>query len=92
MQLVLENKQRERDKVNDELNILKRESSALYQLNQAMTASIELSVMFDRILQVLPHRPPFLFVERLVDVVVGERANGLKTVSANEEFLRGHFH
>jgi len=53
MQLVLEKKQRERDKVNDELNILQRESSALYQLNQAMTASIELSVMFDRILQVL---------------------------------------
>lgn len=53
MQLVLEKKQRERDKVNDELNILQRESSALYQLNQAMTAAIELSVMFDRILQVL---------------------------------------
>ncbi len=53
MQLALKKKQRERDKVNDELNILQRESSALYQLNQAMIASIELSVMFDRILQVL---------------------------------------
>jgi diguanylate cyclase (GGDEF)-like protein len=53
MQLVLEKKQRERDKITDELNILQRESNALYQLNQAMTASIELSVMFDRILQVL---------------------------------------
>jgi len=52
-QLVLEKKQAERDKVNEELNILQRESNALYQLNQAMTASIELSVMFDRILQVL---------------------------------------
>ncbi len=52
-QLVLEKKQRERDKINDELNILQRETNALYQLNQAMTASIELSVMFDRILQVL---------------------------------------
>ena len=53
MQLVLEKKQRESDKVNGELNTLQRESSALYHLNQAMTASIELSVMFDRILQVL---------------------------------------
>jgi diguanylate cyclase (GGDEF)-like protein len=53
MRLVLEKKERERDKISDELNIIQRESSALYQLNQAMTASIELSVMFDRILLVL---------------------------------------
>lgn len=53
MKLVLEKKERERDRINDELSIIQRESSALYQLNQAMTASIELSVMFDRILQVL---------------------------------------
>ncbi len=44
-----------------------------------------------RILDVLPHRPPFLFVERLIDVVPGERATGIKTVSANEEFFQGHF-
>jgi HAMP domain-containing protein len=53
MQLILGKKQHERDKINEELNILQRESNALYQLNHAMTASIELSVMFDRILQVL---------------------------------------
>jgi len=51
--IILERKERERDKVNEELSILQRETSALYQLNQAMTASIELNAMFDRILQVL---------------------------------------
>jgi len=45
----------------------------------------------DRIMQILPHRPPFLFVERLINVVLGESATGLKAVSANEEFFRGHF-
>lgn len=53
MRLALERKERERDRVIDELSILQRESSALYQLNQAMTSTIELNVMFDRILQVL---------------------------------------
>ncbi len=50
---ILERKERERDKINEELSIIQRESKAIYQLNQAMTASIELSALFDRILQVL---------------------------------------
>ena len=52
-QLIVERKERERDKISEELNIIQRETTALYQLNQAMTASIELSSLFDRILQVL---------------------------------------
>lgn len=50
---LLEKKERERDKLNEELAVIQRESKAIYQLNQAMTASIELSALFDRILQVL---------------------------------------
>ena len=50
---LLEKQERERDKINEELHIIQRESKAIYQLNQAMTASIELSALFDRILQVL---------------------------------------
>lgn len=48
-------------------------------------------VDLDRILDVLPHRPPFLFVERIVDVVPGQSAVGIKTISANEDFFKGHF-
>lgn len=51
--LVLERKEREREKLNEELSVIQRETSALYQLNQAMTASIDLGSLFDRILQVL---------------------------------------
>ncbi len=51
--LILERKERERDRISEELSIIQRETTALYQLNHAMTAAIELSALFDRILQVL---------------------------------------
>lgn len=53
VKLIMDRKERERDKLNAELNILQRETTALYQLNQAMTASIDLTTLFDRILQVM---------------------------------------
>ncbi|MDW7650336.1 MAG: 3-hydroxyacyl-ACP dehydratase FabZ [Bacillota bacterium] len=40
---------------------------------------------------VLPHRYPFLLVDRVLDVVPGERARGLKNVTINEPFFEGHF-
>ena len=44
-----------------------------------------------RILEMIPHRYPFLFIDRVVDVVVGERAVGIKNVSINEAYFQGHF-
>lgn len=43
------------------------------------------------VLAVLPHRPPFLFVDRIESCVPGQRAVGLKAVSINEPFFAGHF-
>lgn len=40
---------------------------------------------------VLPHRAPFLMVDRLLEVVPGERVRGLKLVSASEPHMQGHF-
>jgi beta-hydroxyacyl-ACP dehydratase FabZ len=39
----------------------------------------------------LPHRYPFLLVDRVVELVDGERAVAIKSVSANEPFFAGHF-
>ena len=39
----------------------------------------------------LPHRWPFLLVERISDCVPGRSARGIKCVSANEPFFQGHF-
>src|SRR5690606_12203851 len=41
--------------------------------------------------EVLPHRSPFLFVDRVVDIAPGQWARGYKLVSHNEWFFTGHF-
>ena len=40
---------------------------------------------------VLPHRYPFLLVDRILELVPGKKAVGLKNVTINEEFFEGHF-
>jgi beta-hydroxyacyl-ACP dehydratase FabZ len=43
------------------------------------------------ILNVLPHRYPFLLVDRILEMEPGKRIVGLKNVSVNEGFFQGHF-
>ncbi|CEG29150.1 3-hydroxyacyl-ACP dehydratase FabZ [Bacillus sp. B-jedd] len=44
-----------------------------------------------QIKEIIPHRYPFLLVDKILEVEEGKRAVGLKNVSANEEFFNGHF-
>jgi 3-hydroxyacyl-[acyl-carrier-protein] dehydratase len=44
-----------------------------------------------RIMQMIPHRYPFLMIERVIDVVPSESATGIKNVSINEPYFQGHF-
>lgn len=44
-----------------------------------------------RIMEILPHRYPFLLVDRIEEMVPGVRATGLKNVTVNEPFFQGHF-
>jgi 3-hydroxyacyl-[acyl-carrier-protein] dehydratase len=44
-----------------------------------------------QILTALPHRYPFLLVDRVVEVVQGESIHAIKCVSINEPFFQGHF-
>ena len=39
----------------------------------------------------LPHRYPFLLIDRVTETVVGERIKGYKNITANEELFNGHF-
>ncbi|CCO07614.1 3-hydroxyacyl-ACP dehydratase FabZ [Desulforamulus hydrothermalis] len=41
--------------------------------------------------QILPHRYPFLLVDRILEVEQGKRVVGIKNVTANEAFFQGHF-
>lgn len=50
-------------------------------------------VSFDlnKIKKMIPHRYPFLLVDKVIDVIKGERATGVKCVTVNEPFFQGHF-
>jgi 3-hydroxyacyl-[acyl-carrier-protein] dehydratase len=52
------------------------------------TASV---VDIARIMHAIPHRYPFLMIDRVVDVVRNQSAIGVKNVSVNESFFAGHF-
>jgi 3-hydroxyacyl-[acyl-carrier-protein] dehydratase len=41
--------------------------------------------------RIIPHRPPFLLVDRILELEEGKRAVGIKNVSVNEPFFQGHF-
>jgi 3-hydroxyacyl-[acyl-carrier-protein] dehydratase len=45
----------------------------------------------EAIKRLLPHRPPFLFIDRLSDIRPGESAVGWKAVAINEPYFLGHF-
>jgi len=45
----------------------------------------------EQIQEILPHRYPFLFVDRILEVDPGKRIVGVKNVTVNEPFFQGHF-
>jgi 3-hydroxyacyl-[acyl-carrier-protein] dehydratase len=44
-----------------------------------------------RVMQMIPHRYPFLLIDRVIDVRPDESATGIKNVTINEPFFAGHF-
>jgi len=59
----------------------------------ARTASCTGGTMLDigRILEVIPHRYPFLLVDRIIELEPMKRVVGIKNVTINEPFFQGHF-
>ncbi|MBN9525942.1 MAG: 3-hydroxyacyl-ACP dehydratase FabZ [Alphaproteobacteria bacterium] len=43
------------------------------------------------VMRMIPHRYPMLLVDRVIDMVKGERATGIKNVTINEPYFQGHF-
>jgi 3-hydroxyacyl-[acyl-carrier-protein] dehydratase len=52
---------------------------------------VDLGMDIHQILQYLPHRYPILLVDRVLEVIAGERITALKNVSINEPFFPGHY-
>ena len=60
-------------------------------LTGADTPGVTLPIGVEGIRRLLPHRYPFLLVDRVVELELGKRVLGYKNVSANEAFFQGHF-
>ena len=41
--------------------------------------------------KIMPHRYPFLLVDRIIDLIPGKKVVGIKNVTTNEPFFQGHF-
>lgn len=48
-------------------------------------------INIDEIMEMIPHRYPFLLIDRVKEIVSGESAIGIKNVTSNEPFFEGHF-
>ena len=57
--------------------------------SEASTETMEMDI--NRIMELIPHRYPFLLIDRIIDAVPGERGIGIKNVTINEPFFQGHF-
>ncbi|MDO8488530.1 MAG: bifunctional UDP-3-O-[3-hydroxymyristoyl] N-acetylglucosamine deacetylase/3-hydroxyacyl-ACP dehydratase [Candidatus Omnitrophota bacterium] len=54
-------------------------------------SNMEEALDINEIMKILPHRQPFLFVDRITHLEKGKRAVGFKNVTINDDFFRGHF-
>jgi 3-hydroxyacyl-[acyl-carrier-protein] dehydratase len=53
--------------------------------------SVVSEIDIERIMELIPHRYPFLMIDRMIDIVPGESAIGIKNVTVNEPCFQGHF-
>lgn len=56
-----------------------------------MGTATEVPIDINKIRGVLPHRYPFLLIDRVVYIEPGSKAKGYKNITANEPFFQGHF-
>ncbi|HAA91621.1 MAG TPA: 3-hydroxyacyl-[acyl-carrier-protein] dehydratase FabZ [Rhodospirillaceae bacterium] len=63
------------------------EAQAIKTISEADPEVIDIQEIMD----LLPHRYPFLLIDKIIDVIGDERATGIKCVSVSEPFFQGHF-
>ncbi len=54
-------------------------------------SALEMPIRIEKILELLPHRWPFVLVDRVTELAIGEHVRGHKSVSMNEPWFVGHF-
>ncbi len=56
-----------------------------------MNNSKTIKLNYHEIIDLIPHRYPFLLIDRVEEIIVNESATGIKNVTINENFFNGHF-
>ena len=56
-----------------------------------MNNSKTIILNYHEILDLIPHRYPFLLIDRVEEIIANESATGIKNVTINENFFNGHF-
>ncbi len=56
-----------------------------------MNNSETITLNYHEIIDLIPHRYPFLLIDRVEEIIVNESATGIKNVTINEDFFTGHF-
>ena len=56
-----------------------------------MNNSKTITLNYHEIIDLIPHRYPFLLIDRVEEIIVNESATGIKNVTINENFFTGHF-
>jgi 3-hydroxyacyl-[acyl-carrier-protein] dehydratase len=69
----------------------KLSSASTIRINNAVASEISLPLYIGDIERILPHRYPFLLVDRVIGYTPGESITGLKNISATEPCFTGHF-
>lgn len=60
-------------------------------MDRAVPASTLETADISRVMKLLPHRYPFLMIDRIIDIDSDNSATGIKNVTINEPFFQGHF-
>ena len=77
--------------MNSAENVKEGVSEHTLKRNGAQEVKSEPVMNIEDIRQILPHRYPFLLVDRILEIEAGKSALGIKNVTANEQFFQGHF-
>ena len=56
-----------------------------------MNNSKTITLHYNEIIDLIPHRYPFLLIDRVEEIILNESAIGIKNVTINENFFNGHF-
>ena len=56
-----------------------------------MNSSKTITLNYNEIIDLIPHRYPFLLIDRVEEIIVNQSATGIKNVTINENFFNGHF-